>query len=156
MPDGDHWVYGCRGPQGWGVCIGSSDGIDRIAENFFRPAIIDGNSLAVVDSAGILYRIEIDSGAAESLWHGLPADGRFGWAVVGGDLIYLSGGEGSNTGRMIRRNLASGEELLLYEGPMPLADVAISHGARSGSILFTTYQSSSDDVVLFLNVAERE
>jgi len=128
----------------------------RIADNVFRPDVIDAESLAVIHNSGILFRIDIKTGVSRELWRGLPADGRFGWTVREGKLIYLSGGEESNIGRVTQRNLASGEETLLYVGPMPLADAAISSGARSGSILFTNYQSSSDDVVLFPNVPVRD
>ena len=156
MPDGEHWVFGCRNNTIWGVCIGDSDGVERIADNVFRPDVIDAESLAVIDNSGILFRIDIETGVSRELWRGLPADGRFGWTVSDGTLIYLSGGEESNIGRVTQRNLTSGEEILLYVGPMPLADAAISSGKRSGSILFTNYQSSSDDVVLFPNVPVRD
>ena len=51
MPDGERWVYGCRDNLIWGICIGTSDGVERIADNVFRPDIIDDESLAVIDNA---------------------------------------------------------------------------------------------------------
>ena len=156
MPNGEHWVYGCQINDVWGICLASSQGVSVIAEHFYRPQPIDGNSLAAVDSAGVLRRIDVATGRPEELWTGLPANGRFGWNLSGEDLIFMTGGDETNVGHVVRRNLESGEETILYSGAMPLADAAISLGNKSGSILFVTYQSSSDDLLIFSDVTIRQ
>jgi len=155
MPDGIRWVFGCRRNGEWGICLGSDTGIVPIAGAFFRPQPIDNDSLAAIDSAGVLYRLDIDTGKSTVIWRGLPAAGRFGWVISGEYLIYVYGTEENDLGQVLRRKLRSGEETLLYRGAMPLADVALSVGRQSGSILFVTYQSSSDDLVLFRGVKVR-
>lgn len=155
MPDGKRWIYGCRNDGVWGICRGDVESTSLIANDFYRPQPIDSDSLAAVDSAGVLSRIDVVTGEAEVLWRGLPADGRFGWTIFRGDLIYMTGGDEASLGHVVRRNLETGEESVLYSGSMPLANVSISAGHQSGSILFATFQSSSDDLVIFSGVTAR-
>ena len=133
--------------------MGGENGVDRIADNFFRPEPLDNQTLAVVDGSGTLHSIDIEGGATREIWRGLPADGRFGWTNSGNNLIYVSGGDESNLGRVIRRDKTTGAEIILYEGAMPLADIALGYGSLSGAVLITTYQSSSDNLVMFPKVS---
>ena len=88
------------------------------------------------------------------MWDGLPGNGRYGWVVDNNhnQLFFLAGSETGNTGRLNRRNLATGEIELLYSGPMPLADTNISIGKLTGNVLFTRFEDSSDNLVVFEGV----
>ncbi len=152
MANGRQWVYGCNDSGGWAICIGDNEGERRIASGFFRPVPLDDNSVAVTDSTGVLYQMSIDDGEVDVLFDRLPADGRFGWSVAGDLLIYSVPAGPGNAGQLVRRNLSSNNERVLYEGPMPLADTSIGVGIKSGLIVFTRLQAASDDLVIFDSV----
>lgn len=146
--DGDRLVYGCRRDGNWGICVGNSSGVERIAEGYFRPTPIDENTIAVVDENGSLYRMDTTGSSTEIMWEDLPESGRFGWTVSGDELIYATAGGQSKSPRLVRYNLVTGESRIVFEGSMPLADTTISVGRKSGALLFTRYQTVSDDLVL--------
>ena len=64
-------------------------------------------------------------------------------------LIYSAPAGTANYGRIIRRDRLLGEETVLYEGSMPLADTEISISPQTGAILFTRFDAASDDLVIF-------
>jgi hypothetical protein len=99
-----------------------------------------------------LFSLSLSDGSVDELWDGLPGNGRYGWVVDYNQLFFLAGGETGNTGRLYRRDLESGETEVLYSGPMPLADSNISIGTQTGTVLFTRFEDSSDDLVVFEGV----
>ncbi len=147
--DGAAWVLGCNENGVWGICIADTVQSRRIAEGYFRPIPIDDTSIAVVDGDGNLYRMNIADGATELIWDGLPGAGRFGWTIAANTLYYIDPVATDNTARIIRHDLVSGEEISLYNGPMPLADTALSVAGLTGEVLFTRFQAASDDLVIF-------
>ena len=149
IDDGNAWVYGCRADDTWGICVADEADARRIASGYFRPRPISPGQVAVVDSAGILYSLSLDSGTAVPIWDGLPGNGRLGWVVTENSLIYSAPAGPANHGRIIRRDRLLGEETVLYEGSMPLADTEISLSPRTGAILFTRFDAASDDLVIF-------
>ena len=149
LPDGAGWAYGCRDAESWGICVGGTGQDRRIASGFYRPTPVDGNFAAVVDNAGILYRMSLQDGSVEPIWDGLPGSGRLGWVTHGQSIIYSAPAAASNSGRIIRRSLVDGDEAVTFEGPMPLADTTLSADSSGGRILFTRYQAASDDLVSF-------
>lgn len=151
MPDGDRWVAGCLDGSGWGICVAGDD-VERVADNLFRPQPVDGEHVAVVDSAGVLYRLSLRDGSVQKIRGGIPGNGRYGWTLEGERLLFLAGGDSGNSGRLLELDIDSGQLTELYSGLMPLADTNISVGRASGDIVFTRYQSSSDDLVLFEHV----
>jgi len=152
LANGERWVAGCRNTDGWGICLGNDENVSRIAEGYYRPRPYTDGRVTVVDSDGILYSLLLTDGSVDELWDGLPGNGRYGWVVVNGQLFFLAGGETGNTGRLNRRHLETGETELLYSGPMPLADTNISIGKLTGNVLFTRFEESSDDLVVFEGV----
>ena len=149
LPDGTGWAYGCRDAESWGICVGGTGQDRRIASEFYRPTPLDGDYAAVVDNAGILYRMSLQDGSVEAIWDGLPGSGRLGWVTHGQSIIYSAPAAASNSGRIIRRSLVDGDEAVTFEGPMPLADTTLSADSSRGRILFTRYQAASDDLVSF-------
>jgi len=146
------WIAGCRNDSGWGICVGTDQGVSRIAESYYRPNPSGKNNAYVVDDAGTLFSLSLTDGSTTEVWNGLPGNGRFGWEVDRDTLYLIAGGEPGNTGRLFKMNLSAGEPELLFTGPMPVADVTISIGQRSGEILLTVFQTSSDDLVVYENV----
>ena len=149
LPDGQRWVQGCKDVTGWGICIARDGAIERLGDGYFRPTPIGDDLLAVADRSGKLYRLSLVDGSVEAVFNGLPNDGRSGWALDGQFLVYNAPAAEANAGRVIRRDLTSGEEAVLYEGPMPLADTAIDVGSVTGAVLFTRFQAASDDLLIF-------
>ena len=149
LPEGTGWAYGCRDAESWGICVGGTGQDRRIASEFYRPTPLDGDYAAVVDNAGILYRMSLQDGSVEAIWDGLPGSGRLGWVTHGQSIIYSAPAAASNSGRIIRRSLVDGDEAVTFEGPMPLADTTLSADSSRGRILFTRYQAASDDLVSF-------
>jgi Tol biopolymer transport system component/DNA-binding winged helix-turn-helix (wHTH) protein len=147
LSDGNRWVYECRDDAGWGICIGSRAEQHKIADGFFRPTPLDAETVAVVDSKGVLYRMSLSTGDVTVMLDQLPNNGRNGWALNGDFLVYSALGIAANSGQISRRNLATNEDIVLFEGSMPLADTNIS--MAGGSILFTRFQAASDDLVIF-------
>jgi Tol biopolymer transport system component/DNA-binding winged helix-turn-helix (wHTH) protein len=154
LADGEHWVAGCRNADGWGICLGNAGNVTRIADGYYRPRPYIDGGVTVVDSDGTLFSLSLSDGSVDELWDGLPGNGRYGWVVDRNhkQLFFLAGGETGNTGRLYRRDLTSGEIEVLYSGPMPLADSNISIGMQTGTILFTRFEDSSDDLVVFEGV----
>ena len=105
--------------------------------------------VAVVDGTGVLYRLALADGSIDKIWDGMPGRGRNGWTLDKERILFLSGGNTSNTGRLLELNAGTGQLTEHYVGLMPLTDTNISIGRNSGAILFTRFQSSSDDLVLF-------
>ena len=153
LPDGDRWVYGCRNAEGWGICLGDKSGARRIAGGHFRPTPLDNGTIAVVDSAGTLHRMDVSTGATRALWDGLPAQGRYGWTISGSSLLYLSAGQAQDSARLLMRDLDTGEETLLFSGALELADAPLSSHSETGMILFTRYGAASDDLVIHEGVS---
>ena len=152
LADGDRWVAGCRDAAGWGICLGNAENVTRIAEGYYRPRPYTNRDVAVVDNEGNLFSLAVTDGSRKELWDGLPGNGRYGWVVDGNQLYFLTGGETGNAGRLNRRHLGSGDTEVLYSGPMPLADTNISIGRQTGTVLFTRFADSSDDLVIFEGV----
>ena len=152
LADGDRWVAGCRNAAGWGICLGNAENVTRIADGYYRPRPYTNRDVAVVDNEGNLYSLAVTDGSRKELWDGLPGNGRYGWVVDGNQLYFLTGGETGNAGRLNRRHLGSGDTEVLYSGAMPLADTNISIGRQTGTVLFTRFADSSDDLVVFEGV----
>jgi Tol biopolymer transport system component len=151
LADGKRWVAGCRSADGWGICLGNADNVVRVADGYYRPRPLGDNSVGVVDNAGTLFSLSLEDGSSGELWDGLPGNGRYGWVVDDNQLYFLAGGEPGNTGRLMRRDLDSGEIETLYDGPMPEADSNLSIGKRTGAVLFTIFADSSDDLIVYDN-----
>ncbi len=149
LADGQHWVAGCRDADGWGICLGNGDSVRRVADGYYRPRPTSDNTVSVVNSDGTLFSLSLDDGSSRELWDSLPGNGRYGWVVDDDQLYFLAGGEPGNTGRLMRRDLESGEIETLYNGPMPVADTSLSIGKRTGAVLFTLFADSSDDLVVY-------
>jgi len=149
LADGQRWVQGCRDESGWGICVASDVGIERIANGYFRPTPVSNDVIAAVDRSGALYYLSLLDGSVETVLDGLPNDGRSGWALNGQYLVYNAPAAETNAGRVVRRDMSSGAETILFEGPMPLADTSIDIGSRTGAILFTRFQAASDDLLIF-------
>jgi len=147
--DGRNWVAGCRDADGWGICVGDGLAANKILKNFYRPRPSADGRVYVVDSAGSLFELSVENATVQEVWDGLPGNGRFAWTVENDSIFLLSGAEGGNLSRMFRRDIKSGDIELLYEGRTPLADMTLSIGKRSGAILFTGFQTSSDDLVIY-------
>lgn len=154
LPGGSHWVSGCFDGGAWGICVGDRQDVRKVVEGYFRPQPLDDESVAVIDDAGALYRLTLADGSVEIIWDGLPGRGRNGWTLYNGRLYFLSGGNTSNTGQLLELDIASGELNKRYSGLMPLTDTNISIGRSSGAILFSRFQSSSDDLVLYEGIIE--
>jgi Tol biopolymer transport system component/DNA-binding winged helix-turn-helix (wHTH) protein len=148
LNDGQRWVHGCRDKNRWGVCLSGSDGTERLAEGYYRPTPLSNDSIAAVDDSGMLYTISLSDGRAEPIWDGLPNEGRSGWAIDERHLVYNAPSTRADSTRVIRRDMSSGAEMVLYEGAMPLVDTAISIGNVTGAVLLTRYQAASDDLVI--------
>jgi Tol biopolymer transport system component/DNA-binding winged helix-turn-helix (wHTH) protein len=149
----DGWIAGCRDASGWGICVGADGDVSRIAESLYRPNPSGGDAVHAVDDAGTLFELSLADGSATEIWDGLPGNGRFGWEVDGDSLYFIAGGEPGNTGRLLRLQLdGGGEPELLFAAPMPIADVTLSIGQQTGTILYTVFQTSSDDLVIYENV----
>ena len=93
--------------------------------------------------------MSIEHGTTELIWDGLPGAGRYGWTIAANSLYYIYPVATDNTARIIRRDLGSGSEVSLYNGPMPMADTPLSVSETTGDLLFTRFQASSDDLVIF-------
>ena len=70
-------------------------------------------------------------------------------------ILFLSGGDAGDTGRLLDLDLATGEISERYAGLLPLTDTNISVGRISGAILFTRFQSSTDDLIVFEDFVQR-
>lgn len=149
LPGGQSVVYGCRMSDEWGVCVSNGNDVREVASGFFRPAVLNSDLLVVADSQGILYRMRISNGSTQELWDGMPGVGRYGWTAYADQLYFIDTVPGDNSAKLVRRNLTSGDEELLYTGPMPTADTTLSYDAITKRLLFTRYQAASDDLVIF-------
>ncbi len=154
LPSGDRWVSGCLDASGWGICVSEEQAVSRIADGYFRPQPLDDEFAAVVDGTGVLYRLTLADGSLEEIWGGVPDSGRAGWALDNDRILFLNGGDASDAGRLLELNTVSGRVTEKYSGLMPLTDTNISIGRNSGVILFTRFQSSSDDLVVFEGFVE--
>ena len=154
LPDGDRWVSGCLDTSGWGICVSEEQAVRRVANGYFRPQPIDDEFVAVVDRTGVLYRLTLSDGSLEEIWGGVPNNGRAGWALDNDRILFLNGGDASDVGRLLELDIASGRVVEKYAGLLPLTDTNISIGRNSGVILFTRFQSSSDDLVFFEGFVE--
>ena len=151
LPDGNGWVAGCRDANGWGICTGDGTNTEKVLENHYRPKPSDDGNIYVVDDDGVLYELSIDNETVREVWDGLPGNGRLAWTVQDSSIYLLSGAEGGNLSRMFRRDIETGKIELLFEGRAPLADMNLSIGKKTGAILFTSFQISSDDLVIYEN-----
>jgi Tol biopolymer transport system component len=149
---GGGFVFGCEDPGFRGLCISSQDRMTKLAEGLHRPTALGQGEIAAVDDDGHLNRLSIADGQLQELWDHLPAKGRYGWTMSGDELLYLTSGKEGESGRLMRRNLSTDEETLLFEGNMPIADTRLSIDPVTGAILLTRYQASSDDLVVFSSV----
>ena len=154
LPGGDRWVSGCLDAIGWGICSGDERGATRVADGYFRPQPLDDDFVAVVDDSGVLFRLALADGSVEEIWDAMPGSGRVGWTLDDDRILFLNGGSASDTGRLLELNTASGEIVEKYAGLLPMTDTNISIGRKSGVILFTRFQSSSDDLVVFEGFVE--
>jgi Tol biopolymer transport system component/DNA-binding winged helix-turn-helix (wHTH) protein len=152
LADGDNWIAGCRNSSGWGICVSNGSNVDRVADGYYRPQPSTDDHFYAVNDAGILFSLTLGNGDASEVWDGLPGNGRYGWAVEDNFIYFFAGSESGNASRLIRRDRSGGAMELLYEGPMPIADMNLSIGTVSGEILFTRFQTSSDDLVLYERV----
>lgn len=149
MPRGDRWVFGCLDASGWGICIGDESVSSRIADGYFRPQPLDDIYVAAVDESGVLFRLSVEDGSVVEIWDGMPGRGRVGWVLDGERILFLNGGDAGDKGRILELDVVSGRLLEKYSGLLPLTDTNISIGRQSGAILFTRFQSSTDDLVYF-------
>jgi hypothetical protein len=101
---------------------------------------------------GHLHALDIADGQARPVFNGLPGKGRIGWAVAGKELLFVTGGDRGESGRLMRHDLASGEIQTLYQGHMPVVGVRLHTNSVTGAALFTRYHASSDDIVAFRNI----
>jgi len=147
----DGWIAGCRDEKGWGICVGNDADVKKIADGYYRPNPA-GDDVFVVDDGGTFFRMSSIDGSTTKVMDGLPGNGRYGWEVSNGFLYFLAGGDTGNTGRLLRADLAGGDPETLFTGPMPVADTTLSIGQVSGTVLFTLFQTSSDDLVVYQNV----
>lgn len=150
LPDGESWVHGCRISGDWGICISNRQNTRLIASGFYQPQPLDQDQLAVVDHSGALYRLSVTDGGIESLWRGLHP--RAGWSISGSKLVYATAGQKVEESRLVELNLETGVSHDLFHGSLPLNDVVINIGQKSGAILFTRHQQPSDDLVIFEDV----
>jgi len=97
----------------------------------------------------VLFRLALADGSVEEIWDGMPGSGRVGWTLDNDRILFLNGGSASDTGRLLELDTVSGEIVEKYAGLLPMTDTNISIGRISGAILFTRFQSSSDDLVVF-------
>jgi Tol biopolymer transport system component/DNA-binding winged helix-turn-helix (wHTH) protein len=149
LSDGKSAVFGCDISGKWGICVATGVDVREVASGYFRPVVLNAEWLVVADSQGIMYRLRISDGSTQELWDGMPGVGRYGWTVHADQLYYIDPLPGNNSANLVRRNLATGDEALLYAGPMPIADTSLSFDAASNRLLFTRYQAASDDLVTF-------
>jgi len=154
LPGGDRWVSGCLDANGWGICTGDGQDANRVADGYFRPQPLGDDFVAAVDESGVLFRLALADGSAEEIWDGMPGSGRVGWTLDNDRILFLNGGSASDTGRLLELDIASGEVVEKYAGLLPMTDTNISVGRKSGAILFTRFQSSSDDLVIFEEFVE--
>jgi Tol biopolymer transport system component/DNA-binding winged helix-turn-helix (wHTH) protein len=152
LADGENWIGGCRDSSGWGICVSNGSGVERIADGYYRPQPSTDHRYYVVNDAGILFNLSLGNDDALEVWNDLPGNGRYGWAVEDNSIYFLAGGESGSSSQLLRRHSISGAMELLYEGSMPIADMNLSIGRKSGAILFTGFQTSSDDLVLYESV----
>jgi Tol biopolymer transport system component len=147
MPDGLRWVYGCGEATADAICVGSDEGEQRFGVGYFRPAPVGEGMIVAVDRHGTLVRFLVD-GSSNNIpaWDGLPEDGRLAWDILGDTLVYARPDGTASGGRVIRRDIASGEETVLYEGKMPLAEGSID-ALPDGRVLITRFDAASDDLV---------
>jgi Tol biopolymer transport system component/DNA-binding winged helix-turn-helix (wHTH) protein len=145
-------VFGCRDNEFRGICSARGEQIQHLAEGFHRPQPITSEQVLVSDDLGHLHALDIVDGQTRLVWSGLPGKGRIGWAVSGKELLFVTGGERGESGQLMRRNLASGETQTLYQGHMPVVDVRLHTNSVTGAVLFTRYQASSDDIVVYRNI----
>jgi len=96
-----------------------------------------------------LYRMSLVDGSTDEIWDGLPGSGRFGWTLHDNAIYYSSPVVSNSSGRIIRRDLASGDETVIFQGRMPLADTTVSVNRANGQVLFSRYQAASDNLVTF-------
>jgi len=152
QPDGNSWVAGCHADSTWQICIGDTSVRQFFAEGFYRPRP-SGDSIYVVNDAGVLFEISEKGTPPRPVWSGLPARGRYGWIVEDGTLYFLAGGIVGNAGRLMTRDLESGELQTLYQGNLPVADATLSVGRQTGDVLLTVFLTSSDDLVVYDTVS---
>ena len=148
----DGWIAGCRNDSGWGICASRSNVVGRIANGYYRPNPTETGDVYVVDDDGTLYRLALADGSNTKILDGMPGDGRYGWEVADDELYFLAGGDTGNTGRLLKVAIDGGEPETIFESSMPVADTAISIGQQTGAVLFTLFQNSSDDLVVYENV----
>jgi len=146
------WVSGCRDENGWGICVGRDDTIEKIADGYYRPNPSGKGDLYVVNDTGTLFRLSLADGSTTKVMDGMPGNGRYGWEVEGDTLYFLAGGDTGNTGMLLTVDIGGGQPEALFAGSMPVADVTISIGQQTGAVLFTQFQTSSDDLVVYENV----
>ena len=146
MPDGSHWLYGCGEGIADSICIGSDDGERQVAVGFFRPTPVDTDTLIALDRDGRLVQMKLDGELAGVVWEQLPEDGRLAWDISADTLVYVVPNGAANGGRIIRRQLESGIETVLYDGSMPLADGSID-ALPDGRVVITRFDAASDDLV---------
>ena len=149
LPSGAGMVFGCVTEQKRGICLSDDSGTRVIINDFFKPQAISDDSIVAVNNGGVLHRITLHDGSSQALWNGLPGKGRYGWLIDGDEIVYTTGGSGGESGRILRRNLETGQSILLYEGHMPVADTILSIGPETGAIMFTRFLASSDDLLLY-------
>lgn len=148
----DGWVAGCRDDSGWGICVGDGTEVTRLVDGYYRPNPTKSGDVYVVNDAGTLFRLALTDGRTTKILDGMPANGRYGWEVANDELYFLAGGDTGNTGRLMKVSIGGGEPETLISSPMPVADTAISVGQQTGAVLFTLFQNSSDDLVVYENV----
>ena len=148
----DGWIAGCRSDSGWGVCVSRNNAVSRIANGYYRPNPTQTGDVYVVDDDGTLYRLALADGSTTKILDGMPGDGRYGWEVANDELYFLAGGDTGNTGRLLKVAIDGGEPETIFESSMPVADTAISIGQQTGTVLFTLFQNSSDDLIVYEDV----
>jgi len=146
------WIGGCRDDSGWGICVGDGTDVTRLVDGYYRPNPTESGDIYVVNDAGTLFRLALGDGRTTKIMDGMPGNGRYGWEVENNTLIFLAGGDTGNTGMLLTVDIDGGQPEALFAGSMPVADVTLSIGRQTGAILFTQFQNSSDDLVVYEDV----
>ena len=143
----DALVFGCGNADGMDVCV-REQGKDRIlAANLYRPQAMNDGAIAAINADGDLVRFLADQPAPRVVAQ-IPASGRAAWHLQGQELVFLNQSQQSQSVDVVIRNLVSGEDTVIIQTAMPLTDTSIDVNPVTGALVFSTFQSNSDDLVL--------
>ena len=149
---GDRVIASCRDGRRWRLCEIDPDSRDLrwLSEVTAYAPQPDGPSriFFTSDADGLLV-LHRDRGAVEPAWPGLPRASRTAWAVRNGMLFYLAEQGARPDSALIRRDLASGETVILHEGRFPIFGARLSASSDGGRLAFTLSRAAQDDIQRF-------